>query len=252
MIRDTVLILFVWLVAVLGLANAQPPQPSPEPPRAEPSITSIVARRAKIAALLKEDAAEVEELNKQLKALNSATLVEPMAVGKPGPAGPRGPPGEAGPVGPKGDKGDTGATGPQGPRGEKGDKGDSGPTPPKPPDPPSPSAPIVADGFHVLILYQDKDSVKLPPGQFGAIFGKPIRDYLNTHCKVGTDGLAGWRIVDIDNDLSQMPKHFRDAVARNRTGVPWLIVSDGKTGFEGPLPVSINETLTILKKFGGE
>jgi len=94
---------FVWGCR----SQADPPAP------AAPSVASIKARREKIAALLKEDAAEVAALNKELASLNAALKLEPFSAGagKPGPAGPPGPQGPIGPQGPKGDKGDKGDPG---------------------------------------------------------------------------------------------------------------------------------------------
>ena len=39
---------------------------------------------------------------------------------------------------------------------------------------------------------------------------------------------------------------------RTRSSVPWLVVSNGVTGFEGPLPATEAEITAILTQFGGK
>lgn len=124
-------------------------------------------------------------------------------------------------------------------------------TAPVVPVPQPTTAPIAAEGFHVLIIYQDK--FPLSKEQHAAIYGKEIRDYLNAKCPREPSGIAGWRIWDAELDVSLAPKHFQDAFNRTKARpdlqLPWIIVSNGKGGFEGPLPV---DTMALLKKWGGE
>jgi len=44
---------------------------------------------------------------------------------------------------------------------------------------------------------------------------------------------------------------WEQAMARPRTALPWILISDGVRGYEGPLPATITETLVLLRKFGG-
>jgi hypothetical protein len=126
-----------------------------------------------------------------------------------------------------------------------------GPTPTPTPDPVPTVAPIGGEGYKVLILYEAMQAQQLPAGQQSAIFGKAVRDYLNAKCSVGPDGATKeWRIWDKDVDASNESKVWQDALKRPRTAIPWLVVSDGKSGFEGPLPTTLPEIETILKKYG--
>ena len=135
--------------------------------------------------------------------------------------------------------------------------GDS-PQPPQPGPGPAPQptpgiAPIAGDGFKVLIVYEAMTEQTLPPAQQAAIFGKKTRDYLNAKCAPGPDGKPKeWRIFDQNTPTDGDTQVWRDAMKRPRASVPWLVVSDGKTGFEGPLPATDAEITAILTQFGGK
>jgi hypothetical protein len=128
------------------------------------------------------------------------------------------------------------------------------PGPPTPgPTPPSPSpAPIPGDGLRVLIVYETKTLPSLPKGQISALYSATVRDYMNTHCARGPDGkTAEWRCWDADVDASGEPAIWQDAMKRPRTLLPWVIISTGRTGYEGPLPATADDLIALLKRFGG-
>jgi len=130
-----------------------------------------------------------------------------------------------------------------------------GPNPPTPPDPtPTPNpAPIPATGFRVLIIEEKTERAKVPAAQLAVLFSTTIREYLNAKCVKGPDGKTPeCGIFDKDDDVSGYSKLLADAMKRPRASTPWIIISDGKTGFEGPLPANVDETLKLLKKYGGE
>lgn len=123
-----------------------------------------------------------------------------------------------------------------------------GPKPPIPPKPVDP-APIPLEGFRVLIVTETSE--KLTPTQSSIIFGEKVRSYLREKAVKGPMNTPEFRVFDKDADLTAEAKHWQDAIRRPRTSLPWLIISNGTYGYEGPLPASIEETLTLLKKFGG-
>ena len=134
------------------------------------------------------------------------------------------------------------------------------PTPPGPqppgPTPPGPTpgpAPIPLEGLRVLIVYESADLAKLPAGQHAVLYGEKVRGYLDSKCAVGADGRTReWRIWDKDASVINEAKHWQDAWARPRgPQLPWLIISNGKEGYEGPLPVAVEEMMLLLKKYGG-
>lgn len=126
------------------------------------------------------------------------------------------------------------------------------PTPPPPPVPPPSPAPIPVAGFRVLIVEDVNKRKDMPPAQLAILFDKSVRDCLDSKCIVGPDSKTKeWRIWPVGVDATAESKLWQDAMKRERKSHPWLIVSDGKTGWEGPLPASVEETLNLLKKLGG-
>lgn len=121
-----------------------------------------------------------------------------------------------------------------------------GPNPPDPPIPPGP-VPIPASGFRVMIVYET--AMKLPPMQQSIIDGKVMRDYLEAKCAAEADGTKGYRIWDKDTIATGAPKLWQDVFARPRTSIPWIIVSNGMAGYEGPLPANTTDTIALLEKF---
>lgn len=238
------------LLFASALAAGQPPQPQTvEPPiTIEGRMASIAARRAKIAELVKADEADVAALNKAIAAQatvlaklgvkSNPVEIAPVGIGRQGPPGPRGPPGPPGPQGPKGDKGDKGEPG-------------VGPTPPAPMPQPDAVAPIPMDGFRVLIVFQDSELARLPPEQSQIRTAKAIRDYFQAKCVKEADGGPGARIWDVDTVTDGDLPLWQAAFKRPRQSLPWIIISTGKTGFEGPLPKTVAETLDLLKRYGG-
>ena len=121
---------------------------------------------------------------------------------------------------------------------------------PNPPDPPDPDdeAPIPDAGFRVVVIYETAEIQTLPRGQQLIIRSQVVRDYLNTNCVKGADGTPEWRFVDDDTEwTTESP--ISKATKRPRDSIPWLIVSNGKTGYEGPLPATVDEFLALIGKY---
>jgi len=122
------------------------------------------------------------------------------------------------------------------------------------PSPPLPPTPIPVDGNRVLIVYSKDDLGKIPYDQELALGDKDLITYLNSHCAKGPDGKTPERrlweasVQGVENES----KVWQDAFKRPRTASPWIIVSNGKTGFEGPLPKNSADTLALIKKYLGD
>lgn len=129
------------------------------------------------------------------------------------------------------------------------------PEPPKPPGPnppgPDPLPPIPGVGFRVLIVTETKDLSTLPSAQVQAMTAKEVRDYLDSHT-VKEGNQPEYRIFDQNIDLSKASQVWKDAMARPRQALPWIVVTNGKTGFEGPLPANKDALMTLLKTYGGQ
>lgn len=123
-----------------------------------------------------------------------------------------------------------------------------GPTPPGPTPDPTPSpAPIPSAGLRVLILYETSELSRLPISQASILSSTTLRHYLDEKCvKVGQT--PEYRVYDKDTDLTNESELWRAAAKRPASKLPFLIVSNGKTGWEGPLPTSLDETMAIIKR----
>lgn len=123
------------------------------------------------------------------------------------------------------------------------------PTPdPEPTPTPDGEAPIPEPGFRVLIVYETAAISDLPD----YVFHQDLRTYLTTHCVRGANNVAEWRMVDPQVVTAPDSAIWAKALGRDRKSLPWLLISDGKHGYEGPLPKTKDEALTLLRKYGGQ
>ena len=124
---------------------------------------------------------------------------------------------------------------------------DPGPDPPDPGPTPGP-APIPAEGLHVLVVYEAQDAKDpVKQKQYNALCSAEVLGYLNAKNR------GGWRIWDKDVNVANEQKLWQDAFKRAKEKMnmmPWIIVSNGKAGWEGQLPNTKEEMLTLLKKYG--
>lgn len=148
-------------------------------------------------------------------------------------------------------------------------KAGKGPKPPPDPidpvDPVDPvgPAPIPEPGNHVLIVYETADQTAYTQGQINFMYSPEVRQYLTDKCtKHGTGN--GWYMLDKDAVMNAMPELWKKAMSRPRTmqverigpggtktlaPAPWLIVSNGKSGYEGPIPDRFEDAFSKVKDF---
>lgn len=120
--------------------------------------------------------------------------------------------------------------------------------PPVPPAPPKPPAPIPTAGLRVLVVYEaTAKGPLLTSAQANELYGEEFAKWLNANCvKVGTQ--AEWRIWDTDTQTAGASELWQKAMARPRSVIPWLLVSNGVTGWEGPLPAG-GSILAKIKEY---
>lgn len=126
-----------------------------------------------------------------------------------------------------------------------------GPTPPGP-TPPTPTpdnpAPIPEPGFRVLIVYESGEMTKYPIETQVILAGADVREFLQSNC-VASNGVPEFRIYDPDVDVSRDSAIWQKAMARPRSQIPWVLISNGTTGYEGPLPKTPSEFLELCKRY---
>lgn len=129
-----------------------------------------------------------------------------------------------------------------------------GPEPEPNPDPddddtdPVDPAPLPEPGFRVLIVYETAEMTKYPLETQVILAGADVREFLKTNC-VSENGQPGFRIYDADINLGGDLEVWKKAMTRPRTELPWVVISNGKTGYEGPLPKTPTAFLDLCKKY---
>ncbi len=129
-----------------------------------------------------------------------------------------------------------------------GKKPDPGPTPG--PGPTPTPVPIPGEGLRVLFVYETKDLSTLPSAQVQSLTAKEVLDYLDSHC-IKVDNQPEYRKFDPQTDMSKASEVWQAAMKRPRASLPFLLISNGKTGYEGPLPPNTAELMKLLKQYGG-
>lgn len=127
---------------------------------------------------------------------------------------------------------------------------------PVPPSPnPVPPNPVIVKALRVVIFYETADLVKYPRSQVSIFTSKDILTYLDGHCAKTTANnitTPDYRIFDKDPATTNIAKVWQDIGKRPRQTIPWLVILDNDVPvLETGLPLTIEETLALLKKYGG-
>jgi hypothetical protein len=136
-----------------------------------------------------------------------------------------------------------------------------GPNPPGPTPPGPGPVPIPAQGLRVLFVFESKDLSNLPASQVAAVNAREVREYLNAKC-ARVDNWPEWRSYDQHTPMQGESPIWQAAMKRvidgegpdrkgRATSLPWILISDGTRGEEGPMPKTKDELMTLLKKYGG-
>jgi hypothetical protein len=125
----------------------------------------------------------------------------------------------------------------------------------KPTDPTVLKGPIPVAGNRVLIVYStaDLNANRYTPEQQGILTSKTIRDYLKKKCVAEEKpDTHGYRILPVTTAMDGEPKLWQDAMNRQRSSLPWILISTGSDGIEQILPSNTDETMKLLKKYFGD
>ena len=129
------------------------------------------------------------------------------------------------------------------------------PTPPAPkPDEVTPPTPTVPTGFRVIMAFESSESY---PRETNNILNSTLIDaYMSSKCVLGDGNVPEWRKWDKDLvPKDSESKSMRDlwTQAKPKLGkLPQLIIAVNGKFFVVDMPPTEAETLTLLKKHGGE
>jgi len=123
-----------------------------------------------------------------------------------------------------------------------------GPGPGPTPNPIGP--PIPGLGLKVLIVYELDDLHGYIPAHRYQIQSSTFQAWVASVVGPDTAGVPMARVLDKDTTCPVNAKSmWCDALARPRSTLPWIIISNDKTGYEGPLPTTEQETRTLIERF---
>lgn len=129
------------------------------------------------------------------------------------------------------------------------------PTPdPDDPDPPPQDVPFPAPGLAVMVVREASDQ-SLPPAQLSIFTSKTINSWLAANCVKDSKGDPFARTWDDDytaDQLGNVGDDVKAAYAATKAAaksMPWICISNGKTGFSGPLPANVDAMLELLGRY---
>lgn len=127
----------------------------------------------------------------------------------------------------------------------------------KPPKPPVVD-PATVGPFRALIVRDTNSDGDLTQAQRNAVQSAAVVAYLTAKCVKESDGTPSWRSWDDSFDDDQITDGdwlplYRQALSERKSSTkPWLCIwRDGKLIHSAELPGTEDDTLTLLKKFGG-
>lgn len=112
-------------------------------------------------------------------------------------------------------------------------------------------SPIPDKGLRVLIVWETSSQPTMPDTQRNILYATApgsVRDWLVTKC-VKVNDTPEFRIIDKDSTMERESKIWQSLFDVERKSYPWIIIANGTRGFSGPLPVTMDETLALLKKY---
>lgn len=119
----------------------------------------------------------------------------------------------------------------------------------KPTTPDTPP-PIDGPGLRMMIVYETGNLPLYPSAQRSAMFSQKVRDYLRPKLYKDDNTYPALWTVDKDSPPLRVPDWVKTTLDKYKgQTLPYLIVSNGKTGYTGPVPENTDKLLELLKKY---
>jgi hypothetical protein len=107
--------------------------------------------------------------------------------------------------------------------------------------------PFECEGLHVLVIEDETARKSMTSKQIAAFEGADVRDWTDKNAKE-------FLVLDKDADKASMSKWTKDAweVYEKAEGkkLPWVVLSNGKTGTSEAYPANPADAIALLSKYG--
>lgn len=105
-------------------------------------------------------------------------------------------------------------------------------------------APFPSDGLTVVIIEETEARMRgeLSPGHFAALASNDVREWAKA-------AGAHFRVFDQHTPTAGMTETELAAFNLKFDSLPWIHISNGKTGFTGPLPDGVEATIALMEKY---
>jgi hypothetical protein len=108
---------------------------------------------------------------------------------------------------------------------------------------PSP-APIATDRLSVMVVEDVNHRDDIPASQVTALLSTQLR-------KAIQDKSGRFRMLDAATDVTNEESWVKECMALPRQSLPWVYISNGRTGYSGPVPATEQAFLELIAKHGG-
>jgi hypothetical protein len=125
-----------------------------------------------------------------------------------------------------------------------GQHGEPGPGPEPTPVVVVDDAPFPSDGLTVVVIEEAETRMRgeLSPGHFAALASGKVREWAQ-------GAGAHLRVFDQHTPTVGMTQTEMAAFGLKFDSLPWIHISNGKSGFTGPLPDGVDATIALMDKY---
>lgn len=105
-------------------------------------------------------------------------------------------------------------------------------------------APFPSDGLTVVMIEDVETRMRgeLSPGHFAALTSSTVREWAK-------ESGAHFRIFPQNTPTTGMTETEAAAFKLPHESLPWIHISNGKTGFTGPLPDGVEATIKLMGEY---